>query len=134
MYLEMEGVLLRLRRGSVPMEEQEVQREGDVYREIKVGAIFAACRGRRRSALAESTCVDEAGPLDSVARRTTAETFGHSLSALAQPCGVERARQVVVLGDGAHWIWRLAQEHFPQAVEMVDIWYQVAIEVRNMRE
>ena len=123
MYIEMDGVLLRLRRGSVPMEEQEVQREGDVYREIKVGAVFAASRGRRRSELAESTFVDEAGPLHYVARRTTAETFGTYLYALAQHCGVERARQVVVLGDGAHWIWRLAQEHFPKAVEIVDIWH-----------
>lgn len=31
-------------------------------------------------------------------------------------------RKVVVLGDGAHWIWNLAAEHFGERVEIVD-WY-----------
>jgi hypothetical protein len=30
---------------------------------------------------------------------------------------------VVVLGDGAAWIWRLVAEHFPQAVQIVDLWH-----------
>lgn len=37
--------------------------------------------------------------------------------------GIECARQVVVLGDGAAWIWRLVAEHFPQAVQIVDLWH-----------
>jgi hypothetical protein len=58
-----------------------------------------------------------------VARRTTAQTFGPYLYALAQHCGIERAKQVVILGDGAAWIWRLVAEHFPQAVQIVDLWH-----------
>lgn len=27
----------------------------------------------------------------------------------------------MVLGDGAAWIWRLAAEHFPTAVQIVDL-------------
>jgi hypothetical protein len=38
LYIQLDGVLARLRRGSVPMEQDEQQRAGDVYREIKVGA------------------------------------------------------------------------------------------------
>ena len=52
MSIELDGILARLRRGSVPMEEKEQQRKGDVYREIKVGAVFRAERGRERSELA----------------------------------------------------------------------------------
>src|SRR5207302_3357491 len=37
LYVELDGVLVRMRRGSVPMEKQERQRQGDVYREIKIG-------------------------------------------------------------------------------------------------
>jgi len=33
-----------------------------------------------------------------------------------------RTREVVVLGDGAPWIWNLAAEHFPNRVEILD-WY-----------
>jgi hypothetical protein len=34
--------------------------------------------------------------------------------------GYERAARQVVLGDGAMWIWNLADEHFPDAVQIVD--------------
>ncbi len=122
-YIELDGVLARMRRGSVLMEEQEKKRPGDVYREIKVGAVFTATQGRNRSELVPGTFVDQAGPIHSVARRTTAETFGRYLYALAQGHGIEHARQVVVLGDGAIWIWRLVAEHFPQAVQIVDLWH-----------
>jgi hypothetical protein len=33
------------------------------------------------------------------------------------------ASQVVVLGDGARWLWRLVEEHFPGAVQIVDLWH-----------
>ncbi len=52
LYIELDGVLARMRRGSVPMEQEEVQRTGDVYREIKAGAVFRAERGPKRSELA----------------------------------------------------------------------------------
>jgi hypothetical protein len=123
MYIELDGVLARMRRSSVLMEAQEQQRAGDVYREIKVGAVFPAARGRTRSDLGAGTFVDQAGPIQYVARRTTADTFGRYLYALAQHCGIERAREVVVLGDGAVWIWRLVAEHFPHAVQIVDLWH-----------
>ena len=30
---------------------------------------------------------------------------------------------MVVLGDGAAWIWNLARRYFPQAVQIVDLWH-----------
>ena len=61
LYVEIDGVLARLRRGSVPMEEKERKRPGDVYREVKVGAVFLAEPGRKRSALTPGVFVDAAG-------------------------------------------------------------------------
>ncbi len=52
LYIELDGVLARMRRGSVPMEKEELQRQGDIYREIKAGAVFRAERGPKRSELA----------------------------------------------------------------------------------
>jgi hypothetical protein len=121
--IELDGVLARLRRGSVALEDQERKRPGDVYREVKVGAVFEATRGPERSRLAPGVFVDQAGQKHSVARRTKAEDFGKLLYALAVTYGLQRARQVVVLGDGAVWIWRLAAEHFPEAVQIVDLWH-----------
>jgi hypothetical protein len=38
--------------------------------------------------------------------------------------GEAHLRPVVVLGDGAHWIWDLAAEHFGgQRIELVDYWH-----------
>jgi hypothetical protein len=123
MYIETDGVLVRLRRGSMPMEKKEVEREGDIYREIKVGAVFDATKGRERSQLAQGVFVDTPLSINYVAQRTTAEAFGSHLYALAKACGIERAKQVVMLGDGARWIWNIAAEQFPQAIQIVDIWH-----------
>ncbi len=123
LYIELDGVLARLRRGSVPMEEQERKRQGDVYREVKVGAVFEATRGPERSGLAPGVFVDQAGPKHYVARRAKAQDFGKLLSTLAVTHGLEQAHQLVVLGDGAAWIWRLVAEHFPGAVQIVDLWH-----------
>lgn len=120
LYIEMDGVLARLRRGSVPMEKQEQERDGDVYREIKVGAVFVGQPGRERSKLVPGVFVDTPGPIRYVARRTTAEDFASHLYALAHRAGVMRARQVVIVADGAKWIWRLAEEQFAGAVQIVD--------------
>jgi hypothetical protein len=125
LYIELDGILARIRRGSVPMEEQERQRKGDVYREMKVGAVFLAERGRERSELAPEVWVDtpKEDSLRYVARRTAKGGFGQLLYTLAVQSGLSRAKQVVVLGDGAPWIWKLVAEHFPGAVEIVDLYH-----------
>jgi hypothetical protein len=123
LYIELDGVMARLRRGSVPMQEQERKRKGDVYREIKVGAVFEASAGPERSQLAPGVFVDQAEKKHYVARRSKAEDFGKLLYSLAVAHGLAQAQQVVALGDGAAWIWRLVAEHFPEAVQIVDIYH-----------
>lgn len=51
-----------------------------------------------------------------------AEKFGELLYLEAVRRGVEQAAEVVFVADGATWIWNLAADHFPGAVEIVD-WY-----------
>jgi len=41
---------------------------------------------------------------------------------LAASCGVRRADQVVVLADGAPWIWKQAERFVGQAIQILD-WY-----------
>ena len=125
LYIELDGVLARMWRGSVPMEKEERHRQGDVYREIKAGAVFRAERGRKRSELAPGVYVDTPAK-DSVryvARRTAKGGFDWLLYQLARHCGLEQAHEVVVVGDGAPWIWHLAAEHFPGAVQILDLYH-----------
>jgi hypothetical protein len=125
LYIEMDGILARMRRGSVPMEEHEKKRDGDVYREVKVGAIFEAEQGRERSELVPDVYIDtpKEGNKLYVARRTAKGGFGQLLYAQALLSGLHRAVQIVVLGDGALWIWKQADEHFPGAVQIVDLYH-----------
>lgn len=120
---ETDGVMARIRRGSVTMEEAEARRQGDVYREIKVGAVFEGIPGRERSELVPGVFLDEPGPITYVARRLKVEEFGRFLYALAHRCGLDRALEVVILGDGAHWIRQVVEDHFPNAVQIVDLYH-----------
>lgn len=52
-----------------------------------------------------------------------AEAFGPRIYAEAVRRGVARAAQVIVLGDGAVWIWGIAAEHFPGALQIVDLYH-----------
>lgn len=123
LYIETDGVTARMRRESVELEEDESKRQGDVYREMKVGAVFEGIAGRECSELIPGVFLDEPGPIQYVARRKNAEEFARFLYTLAHQCGLNRAAEVVILGDGARWIWRLAEEHFPNAVHIVDLYH-----------
>lgn len=37
--------------------------------------------------------------------------------------GFDKARQQVVLGDGAVWIWNIAGEVFPDAIQIIDLYH-----------
>jgi hypothetical protein len=50
------------------------------------------------------------------------EEFGQLLWAQAQRRGWEWARDKEVVGDGAAWVWNLAQEHFYDGCQIVE-WY-----------
>jgi hypothetical protein len=53
----------------------------------------------------------------------TAEQFGKRIYLEAWNRGWSRAEQKVVMGDGAEWIWNLANQHFPGAIQIVDLYH-----------
>ena len=59
-----------------------------------------------------------------VAPRKDAAHFGKELFSLATNSGIYQeaigTQEIVFIGDGASWIWNLAAEYFPNAVEIVD--------------
>jgi hypothetical protein len=87
-------------------------------REAKLGCVFT------------QTTVDEQGYAvrdeDSttyVGAIETAECFGPLIYAEAVRRGIDRAEKVSILGDGAKWIWGIAEEHFPGATQIVDLYH-----------
>ncbi|MGH9455119.1 MAG: ISKra4 family transposase, partial [Terriglobia bacterium] len=53
----------------------------------------------------------------------TAEEFGKRLYLEAWERGWNRAAKKAVMGDGAEWIWNLADQHFPGAIQIVDLYH-----------
>jgi hypothetical protein len=85
-------------------------------REVKVGVVVPVQRtadGEQRE------------PASYAAGVESAAVFGPRLAVEAHRRGVEGAGAVAVLGDGAEWIWNLAAEHFPGAVQ-IDDWFHAS--------
>jgi hypothetical protein len=53
----------------------------------------------------------------------TSDEFSHRLYEEGLKRGVSQAKRVCVIGDGAGWIWTIAQEQFQGAIEIVDLYH-----------
>ena len=104
----------------VSMDGTMVHTEQEGWRELKLGACYTTRtvvprqRPDRREVRAEH--------LSFVADISAPQHFGRLLWLEACRRGVQQTAEVVAIGDGAHWIWNLVDEHFPEAVQIVD-WY-----------
>jgi len=49
--------------------------------------------------------------------------FGQRLDWEAQRRGLSRAKDLLALGDGAHWIWNLVEDRWSQAHQALDFWH-----------
>ena len=97
---------------------QAPQRDG--WHEVKVATLYTQ-ETRCRTAAGRGKVLSK----EYLASLSDAEGFGRQLWQRASQWQVERARRVVCMGDGAPWIWNLAAEHFPGAVEIVDFYHAV---------
>ena len=92
------------------------------YQEVKVGSIGKDYPHQN----ATSVMKIRPSSLRYVASRDSVAEFRRQLAALATQTGIYQdentmdTQEVVVIGDGAAWIWNLADEHFPGATEIVD--------------
>jgi hypothetical protein len=90
----------------------------------------ARTREAKLAALFTQTRTDEHGhPVrdpDSTSYLATldpVERFADLLQAEARRRGSEHIRQLVVIGDGARCIWNLAEQRFPEATQIVDLYH-----------
>ncbi len=98
------------------------------WHDIKVGACYLGVLPQCRRALAgrearEAGGWDRAGATRYLAVQEEAEAFGRRLYTWALSLGCERAAELVVLGDGAEWIWKIVRHHFSDAVEILDFYH-----------
>jgi hypothetical protein len=118
LYIEMDGtgvpVTKKERQGRVGKKEGQPART----REVKLGCVFTQTATDK-----EGRPIRDPDSTSYVAAIETAEEFGLRLYTEAWRRGWSKARKKVVLGDGAIWIWNLAEQHFPSAVQIVDLYH-----------
>jgi hypothetical protein len=118
LYIEMDGT-------GIPVVNAETEgragkREGQSAhtREVKLACVFT-----------QTKCDDKGRPIRDEASTTyvgaieTAEAFGPRVYIEAWERGWSRAAIKVVLADGSIWIWNIADQHFPGAIQIVDIYH-----------
>jgi len=87
-------------------------------REAKLGCVFT-----QTTVDEKGYAVRDDGSTTYVGAIETAEAFGCRIYAEAVRRGLGRAKQVIILGDAAKWIWGIAEEHFPGATQIVDLYH-----------
>ncbi len=107
LYISMDGVLVH------------THEEG--WKELKLGSVYTTTSSTAESESAQSQSI-RAQEQSFYADFATPQLVGRALWLEAVRRGVLQTQEVIAIGDGAHWIWNLVAEHFPQAVQIVD-WY-----------
>ena len=98
-----------------------IREEG--WKELKVGCVFQIKPHMvRDERIGEDVEIGQAVNNSYVAHLGGPETFGNKLFAEARRRNWLHERDTQVLGDGASWIWNLADEHFGGSHQTVD-WY-----------
>jgi Uncharacterised protein family (UPF0236) len=118
LYVQMDGT-------GVPVVKKETEgRKGKTdgqpahTREVKLGCVFTQTTWDEEGyAIRDPDSTTYTGAIE------TAEDFGKRIYLEAWNRGWSRAEKKVVMGDGAEWIWNLADQHFPGAVQIVDLYH-----------
>jgi hypothetical protein len=118
LYVQMDGT-------GVPVVKKETEgRKGKTdgqpahTREVKLGCVFTQTAWD-----AEGYAIRDPDSTTYTGAIETAEDFGKRIYLEAWNRGWSRAAKKVVIGDGAEWIWNLADRHFPGALQIVDLYH-----------
>lgn len=118
LYIQFDGT-------GVPVVKKEtVGRQGKTdgqpahTREAKLGCVFTQTSWDK-----EGYAVRDPDSTTYVGAIETAEEFGKRIYLEAWKRGWSRAEKKVVMGDGAEWIWNLADQYFPGATQIVDLFH-----------
>jgi hypothetical protein len=118
LYIQMDGTQVFVVKAETEGRAGRIPSQPARTRECKLGVVFT-----------QTTVDDQGRPMRDEDSTTyagaieTAEEFGLRIYAEAWNRGWDRATIRVVMGDGSHWIWNLADRHFPGAIQIVDLYH-----------
>ena len=118
LYVEMDGTGVPVVKAETEGRAGKVKGEPAHTREAKIGSIFTQTTWDK-----EGYAIRDPDSTTYVAAIESVREFGPRLYLEAWNRGWEMAAKKVVIGDGAPWIWNIADDHFPGAVQIVDIFH-----------
>ncbi len=127
LYLGMDGTGVPVRKAEL-VNRPGKQPDGTAKtREVKLVTVWSAeGRDEKGKPVRDKGSISYSAAIESAATRDTDEhsaEFAQRAVREATRRGFERAGRRVVLGDGALWIWNIADEHFPGTIQIVDLYH-----------
>ena len=127
LYLGLDGTGVPVRKSEVEGRRGKQPDGSAKTREVKLVTVWTAeTRGADGLPERDPGSVSYSAAIESAASRGTdplPSPFAQGAYREAQRRGFDSASRLVVIGDGAPWIWNLAGEQFPGAIEIVDIYH-----------
>ncbi|MFQ6047547.1 MAG: ISKra4 family transposase [Gemmatimonadales bacterium] len=124
LYLGMDGTGVPVRKQELVHSVGKQPDSSAKTREVKLVTLWSAeGRDAQGTPVRDEGSVSYSAAIESAAQKDTEPTpseFATRVEREATRRGFDRTAHQAVLGDGAKWIWNLAEEHFPDAVQIVD--------------
>ena len=118
LYVQMDGTQVFVVKSETEGRAGRTPGQPARTRECKLGCVFT-----QTGVDDQGRPVRDEGSTTYVGAIETAEEFGLRIYTEAYQRGWDRAATRVVVGDGSHWIWNLADQHFPRAIQIVDLYH-----------
>jgi hypothetical protein len=127
MYLGLDGTGVPLRAAELVGRPGKQPDGSAKTREVKLVTVWTAeGRDHEGTPVRDAGSVTYSAALESAATRDTdaaPSEFAQRVQREARRRGFDQAPRQAVLGDGAAWIWNLADEQFPGALQIVDLFH-----------
>jgi hypothetical protein len=115
LYVQMDGTGVPVVKKETAGRKGKADGQPAHTREVKLGCVFTQANWDKDGyPIRDPDSTTYTGAIE------TSEAFGKRIYLEAWNRGWSRAEKRVVMGDGADWIWNLAEQHFPGAVQIVD--------------
>lgn len=127
MYLGLDGTGVPMRASELVGRAGKQPDGSSKTREVKLVTVWTAeGRDDEGTPVRDPGSVTYSAAIESAAMRDTDKApsnFAQRVDREARRRGFDQARRRIVLGDGAPWIWNLADEQFPGAIQVVDLFH-----------
>jgi hypothetical protein len=118
LYIELDGTGVPVVKKETVGRTGKTEGQPSHTREAKLGCVFTQSKWDQEGyAIRDPDSTTYFGAIE------PAEEFGKRAYWEAWNGGLSRAEKIVVLSDGAEWIWNIADQYFPGAIQIVDLFH-----------